>query len=283
MASIPGFSRWLGLCVLLVTLTFGPPRLCGDAWVQPAGHGQVIVNLSHMNISEGFDESGKARPFGDSGKFRKLELNPYFEFGLSTRTTLVVNMFLPALKYSNRYGVHNSFGLGNVETGVRRRLNSPDSRTAVSAQVTIQFPAYTVARDPLPGNHQLDVEGRLLVGQGFEVGRRHSFVSGAAAHRYRNGPPADQFRSDAAWGLDIHRRLMVLAQYSGITGLRNGSPITVTTNPNLQSDFDLYKGQVSLVARVGRRTRVQFGWVDVFAGRNTGRGNSVQAAIWKEF
>jgi hypothetical protein len=283
MDAIPGSWRWFGGCVVLAGLILCPGRLCADAWTQPPAHGQVILNLSLMSLSEGFDGSGKVKPFGDGGRFRKIEFNPYIEYGWNGRTTLIVNTFLPALKYSNRYGVHQSFGLGNVETGVRRRLNSPDSPAAVSLQFTVQFPAYTLARDPLSGNHQLDVEARFLVGRGFAIGRRHSFLSASAAHRSRNGPPADQFRSDGSWGVDLDRRLMLLAQYSGITGLRNGSPFTVTTNPNLHSDFDLYKGQVSLVARVARGMRVQFGWVHVFDGRNTGRGNSVLAAIWQEF
>lgn len=283
MESIPRISRWLGLCALPAALMMNPPRLCGDAWTQAAGHGQMIVNLSLANVCEGFDSFGRVRPFGDGGKFRKIELNPYFEYGWNARTTLVVNAFLPALKYSNHYGTRRSFGLGNVEPGVRRRLNSPDSPTALSAQFTVQAPAYSMNRDPLPGNHQVDVEGRFLAGRGFEIARRHSFLSAATAYRYRNAAPADQIRTDAAWGLDLSRRYMLVAQYSGITGMRNGSPITVTTNPNLHSDFDLYKGQLSLVARVSRGTRVQVGWVNVFAGRNTGRGNSVMAAIWKEF
>jgi hypothetical protein len=76
---------------------------------------------------------------------------------------------------------------------------------------------------------------------------------------------------------------MLMAKCSGITSVRNGSPIAVTTNPTLRSDFDLYKGQISLVTRVARRMRIQCGWVAAFAGRNTGHGQTLLVAIWKDF
>jgi len=277
--------RRLGRVAAVVALCTFPQGVRAGAWTQPAGQGQLIVNLSFTGISHEFDGAGNIKPFGDAGRFQKLEINPYFEYGWNARTTVVVDAFLPALDYSNHYGSNSSFGLGDVETGIRRRLNSTESRTAISAQFTVKLPAYSAERNPAPGNHQTDGEAGLLGGRGFEVGQRHTFVSFGAAYRYRNGPPADEFRSEATWGMDVSRRVMVMAQYSGITGMRNpqAAGAVALNNPNLRSDFDLYKGQVSLVARVNRTTQVQCGWIDAFAGRNTGHGSSVLIALWRTF
>ena len=277
-------QRW-ARCMIFVVLSVCPRSIRADAWTQPAGHGQIIWNMTFTQISHGFNSAGNITPFGDGGRFRKLEMNPYFEYGLNAATTLVVNAFLPALQYSNNYGSNRSFGLGDVTAGVRRRLTSPDSTTVVSAEFTFLFPTYATDRNPAPGNHQVDLEGRLMAGHGFQVARHHGFLSFGAAYRYRDGPPADQFRSDATWGLDLSGRFMVMAQYFGITGMRNGgaSGAIAINNPNLLSDFDLYKGQLSLVARVTRNTHIQCGWSDAFAGRNTGHGQTVLIALWRTF
>jgi hypothetical protein len=269
--------------MILVAVCVFARSIWADAWTQPAGHGQVIWNSTFTDISHEFDGSGKITLFGDGGKFRKLEINPYFEYGLNASTSLVVNAFLPALNYSNNYRSSSSFGLGDVEAGVRRRLNPTESAFAVSTQFTVLFPTYSADRNPAPGNHQVDVETRLMAGRGFEVRRHHNFLSIGAAYRYRNGPPADQIRTDATWGIDVTGRLMAMAQYSGITGMRNGKPLEALDNPNLQSDFDLYKGQISLVVRITPKTRIQCGWIDAFAGRNTGHGETALVAIWRSF
>jgi len=271
------------LALLMFVLLFRAHPVRADAWTAPAGQGQLIVNVTGTDISHQFDGSGKVTSFGYGGRFQQLDVNPYFEYGWNGRTTVVVNAFIPALRFANYYGSQSSFGLGDVETGIRRRLNSTESGTAISAEFTLKFPAYSVNRNPLPGNHQVDAEGRFMAGHGFEIGRRHSFASLGVAYRYRNGLPADQFRSDATWGVDLSGRTMFLAQYSAITSLQNGAAYSVLTNPNLQSDFDLYKGQISMVTRITKTTRIQCGLVDAFAGRNTGHGITWLLALWKNF
>jgi hypothetical protein len=228
-----------------------------------------------------FDQDGKAQRFDYDGSFRQFQLNPYLEYGLTSRTTLVVNALVPFLKFSNQYGSESSAGLGDVEVGLRRRLNSSESPMPVSFQFTLMFPAYPADREPPPGNHQVDAESRLMIGRGTKLGGHTAFWSLGGAYRYRTGAPADQIRSDATLGVDLTHRFMVMTQFFGITGLRNGQPFQIGENPNAQSDFDLYKGQVSLVTRVGPHTRIQLGWNDTLAGRNTGRGQTY--LMWQDF
>jgi hypothetical protein len=74
-----------------------------------------------------------------------------------------------------------------------------------------------------------------------------------------------------------------MAQYFGITGMRNGTPLETGGNPNVQSDFDLYKSQFSLVTRLQAHMRLQTAWVTAFAGRNTGAGHTLLVAFWRDF
>jgi len=268
--------------VLAWTMGLCCAPLHGGAWTQEQGQGQIILNFSFMDSSRWFDSSGKPQSFADHGTFRQVEINPYVEYGLTSSTTLILNTFVPSMRYGNDYGSASSSGLGDTEIGVRRRL-SGESRTVVSVQFTVKVPLYPAARSPAPGNHQVDLEPGVEVGRGGTLAARHVFVGAGAAYRRRDGAPADQFRSDVTFGMDFNRRFSGMVQYFGITSMRNGQPVQTGGNPNVESDFDLYKAEFSIVTRVQSHTRLQVGWVASFAGRNTGAGGTLLAAIWRDF
>jgi hypothetical protein len=279
MKSALRFLPWLLVPLICLVL---PRNLYAGAWTSDAGHGQVIVTTSFFQTTENFDKSGAAQKFGNNGRFRQFMVESYLEYGLTRRATLIVKAPADFLDYSNDYGAQHSAGFGDLEIACRGRLNSPESSWAVSGQVTAAFPAYSERRNPAPGNHQEDLEGRLLVGHSLNR-LHHAFWDAEAAYRFRSGAPADQVRADLTGGLDLTPRLMLLGQTFLIFGLRNGAPVAAITNPNAQSDFDLYKVQASLVIRLWHGTRLQAGWNDAFAGRNTGQGHAAILAIWKTF
>jgi len=264
-------------CVLL------PHSLQAGAWTQPARHGQIILTSSLFRTATEFDQFGDPVLFRDAGRFGHFTLNPYVEYGLTSRNTLVANVSAPWLNYSNRYGKQTSAGLGDIEVALKRRINSPESRWAFSGQFTVAFPAYSPTRTPAPGNHQVDLEGRVMAGRGLTLMHHHAFYDLEAAYRYRNSAPADQVRAEATVGMDATHWLMLMGQFFAIKGLRNGDPITITSNPNAQSDFDLYKYQPSMVLSLGHGTRLQLGWNSAFSGRNTGSGHAAVLSVWKSF
>lgn len=277
------FWRWCGQLILLgATLGISSPYLHAGAWNQAPGHGQIILSSSFLETRRGFDASGSEQPFGSQGRFRQIAFNPYVEIGLTRRNTLVLNLNAPVLLYSDRYGSSTSGGLGDVEIGLKRRLNATESKWAISGQLTAKFPGYPAQRNPAPGNHQEDAEARFLIGRGGLLAGHHFFWDAEAAYRYRSLAPADQFRADFSTGLNLSRRWMAMGQVFAIQSLRNGDPFS-TTNPSAQSDFDLYKTEFSLVTLIRRNTRVQIGWCDAFAGRNTGSGHSFLIGLWKNF
>ena len=279
-----GLSRTTRLAaILLVTLLSFSLELQAGAWTQDAGHGQIILNSDFFQTSTYFNESGATQKFSNDGHFRQFTVSSYLEYGLVSRYTLVLYVPAPFLNYHDIYSAQSSAGLGDVGVGIQKRLNKVESPWAISGLLTVSFPAYSATRNPPPGNHQEDIEGRFLIGRGTTCFKRHAFWDTQAGFRYRIGAPADQIRTDATVGIDLTKRLMVLGQFFGIIGLRNGEPLSITTNPNAQSDFDLYKCQLSMVARLTAGTRIQLGWNDAFAGRNAGRGQSIIFAVWKRF
>jgi protein XagA len=280
--SLPVWQKRISLVFIGMLFLLGGTRCHAGAWNQAPGHCQVIFTTSYFQTRKQFDSSGANEPFGYGGQFRQLSFNPYTECGLSRRYGIVLNFNAPLLRYGNQFAASNSAGLGDVEVGIKRRLNALESNWAISAQLTAMFPAYSATRNPAPGNHQEDVEVRFLVGRGSMWAHRRFFWDAESAYRYRSGAPADQFRADFTSGYTPISRIMAMGQIFAITGLRNGSPFSAT-NPNAQSDFDLYKAQASLVILVGHGVRLQPGWNTAFSGRNTGSGQTVFVGLWKNF
>ena len=164
-------------CAGLLLVGSSPVCLYADAWTQPQGHGQLILTSSFYATSHSFDAEGAVRSFGYGGVFKQFQVNPYLEYGLTSRTTLLVNAFAPYMKFSNQYSSQASAGFGNIETGIRRRLNSSESLTPISAQFTATFPTYSADRQPPPGNHQADIESKLMIGRGVRWLGRSAFWS----------------------------------------------------------------------------------------------------------
>src|ERR1700751_2031226 len=100
------------------------------AWNQDPGHCQVIFTTLFFQTQKQFDSSGGNRPFDYRGQFRQLSFNPYTECGLTRRYAVALNLNAPLLRYGNHFGATDSAGLGDVEVGIKRRLNSLESNWA---------------------------------------------------------------------------------------------------------------------------------------------------------
>jgi len=271
------------IVITAIACLFLSTKLYAGAWTEPAGSGQIILTTSPFRTGTNFDDAGDPEPFAYSGHFQQVIFNPYVEYGLTARNSLIVNANVTRLSFRNQYSSATSGGLGDVEVSLKRRLNSVESPWVFSTQFTVLVPAYSASRNPAPGNHNVDLEGRFLQGRGFTLAKRHAFYDLEVGYRYRHGPPADQVRTDVTLGFDAAHWFTLMGQFFSIKGIRNGEPISANSNPNAQSDFDLYKYQPSVVFNLGRGTRLQFGMNSAFRGRNTGMGHTALLALWKTF
>ncbi len=266
----------------ILVFTALPQAASGSAWDEAPGHGQIILTTSYLATSRSFDSNWNSHLFPYNGTFRQFQINAFLDLGLRRRWDLLANVPFPFLRSANDYGSQESSGAGDIAVGLKYRLNSLESPWAISAQVLTQFPAYSATTSPPPGNHQEDIEARFLVGRGGKWLDTPVFWDAEVAYRYRTGAPADQFRADVTGGMNLTRNWMLMVQVFTITSMGNSSPVA-TTNPNAQSDFDLYKVQPCAVWRVAPRLRVQAGWTYAFAARNTSRDHTVLLALWKDF
>ena len=73
------------------------------AWTQKAGEGLAIVKLGGYENNRYWDNGSHRRR---SPSYRKLELNPYVEYGVTDRATVGANAFL--LRVEQEGGGNNS-------------------------------------------------------------------------------------------------------------------------------------------------------------------------------
>jgi hypothetical protein len=133
------------LAVLIVSL-LGPASLYAGAWTQDSGHGQIILTASFFQTSRNLDDRGFSTRFSDNASFRQLMLNPFLDYAMSRRNTLVVNANVPFLLYASSQRISRSAGLGDVEIGIKRRLNSLESKWALSGQLAVMFPVKPLSK-----------------------------------------------------------------------------------------------------------------------------------------
>jgi hypothetical protein len=263
-----------------LNITAAAGSASGGAWTLPQSSGQVILNNLYYHATEEFTRGGHRRSFSNDGEFTKYEFNPYIEYGLLDDLTLVLNLFARRVAFSNDFSGEVNFGLADPEIALRYRLSPPSAQTVVSVQATIKLPVAVPHDVPPLGNEQTDVEGRLLVGRSFSIGPRWGYWDVELAYRFRDEEPADEIKLDATLGMSLSERWLVIGQFFGTRGLRNGTPIRIRNNPTIDINYDLYKAQLSIVYQLTQNVRLQAGYVRDLAGRNTGAGEAALLSVW---
>jgi hypothetical protein len=279
---LPRFLLLVALAAAL-DITAAADSAHAGAWTLPQSSGQVILTNLYYRASEEFTRGGHRQSFSNDGEFTKYEFNPYIEYGLRDDLTLVLNLFARRVAFSNDFSGEVNFGLADPEIGLRYRLSPPSAQTVWSVQGAIKLPVAFPHDTPPLGNEQTDVEGRLLVGRGFSIGPRWAYWDLEVAYRFRDEAPADEIKLDATLGVSLTERWLVIGQFFGTRGLRNGSPVRIRNNPTIDINYDLYKAQLSIVYQLTQNVRLQGGYLRDLAGRNTGAGDAALFAVWFRF
>lgn len=251
-------------------------------WSPERGHGQIIVTFGSYSTRESFTQSSDRESFGFDGKFRKSEINPYFELGLTNRLTFIANTFVISSEFSNAFGAQKNSGLGDSTLGLRYRFTETNRPVIVAAQALVKLDT-AGSGQPNLGNKQTDIDGRLVIGGAIGKSSRPPFWTVEGGYRYRDRGPADELRLEATIGAYLRPRLMVLGQVMETKGLKNNDQVLAGLDPTLSPDYDLTRVQGSLVVSLASRSRVQAGGFVHAAGRNTGAGGGFLVAFWQNF
>ncbi len=249
------------------------------AWLQSKGASLIISSLSSYRADKRFDAVGLRT---DAGDYRKQELSIYGVYGVSDGLTLGAQ---PAFfRLSNKTGpgatkTHMK-GLSFVELFARAGLFKGDY-WILSTQALVKIPGSgAFDREPVRESASRDLEGRLLFGRSGRLPPQllnlEYFSSFEVGYRLRDRNAADQWRTDATFGVDASRNYQILLQsFNSISQDRRAGESS--------SDYDIYKAQISIVRKLPWRTAVQFGGLIELSGRNTNAGQALSMALWSRF
>ena len=249
------------------------------AWVQKPGEGLVIYSVDTYRSSKAWDDDGHSQ---SSPTYRKLEFNPYLEYGVTDKTTVGANAFLLHVQQD---GSGRNSGLGDVELFVRRLLHT-DGWDSLSTQLLVKIPGGYDKNAVLPlGAGQVDVEARILYGRGgvyeTSAGEKKSwYYNVEAAYRKRFDGPVDELHIDLTAAWRPVKPWTVEIKQGNIMALES-TPTTTATTVNRWSDYDLHKVTVDAIYEFSPTLSSNFGVSYDFMGRNAGQGISPFVAIWQ--
>jgi len=232
------------------------------AWPMSRGQTQVIAKVERQSADQVFNADGAIEALGD----REDETASIFlEHGLTDRLTLQAKAGLtrgrdPFVRYEGR---------GPVELGLRYAvLKRPRTVAAIylgAAEAGVGRNAGYAA----PGQGEVDLEARLLIGRSVAT-RRGEIFSDLQLARLRRSGLADETRMDATLGFRPARQWLVMAQtYAGQADARPRKSRWV-------------KAELSVVRSFGAWS-VQAGWRETVAGREIARDRGAVLGIWRGF
>lgn len=238
------------------------------AWLQDKGHWQIITSFETARADAGFDAQGRVDP---TIKFDKLYLKSLIEYGWSDRITLyvapefviakstpardaaVVPMRDAAIEMGARMRIFHAFGVASLQTSFKSAGPSDlsNSRGLTSAQIA---------------------EIRVLYGTNFHLFRLDGFLDLEAAERWVSRPRPDETVFDAALGLWLGSKTLLMLQSFNVVSGNNAMPPDTAFRTN--------KLEVSLVRCLSQRWSIQMGAFASPAGRDSLEEQGLETAIW---
>ncbi|OYW27014.1 MAG: hypothetical protein B7Z44_13820 [Caulobacter sp. 12-67-6] len=240
--------------------------MCGEAtagaWPMARGQTQVIAKVERQSADQLFDAAGA---LGDLGRREDETASIFVEHGLTDRLTLQAKAGLtrgrdPFVRYEGR---------GPVELGLRYALLKRPRTVAAIYLGATEAGAGRNAGYAAPGQGEVDIEARLLLGRSA-VTRRGEIFSDLQLARLRRSGLADETRMDATLGFRPARNWLVMAQtYAG----------EADSKPRKARWL---KAELSIVRGFGPWS-VQAGWRETVAGREIAKDRGMVLGVWRTF
>lgn len=257
----------LGLAVLCA-----PGAVWAGAWTMDEGHGQVITTMTYSVSNDAYDSS---RNVVSIPRYRKFELEPLLEYGVTDRFTL---MFGPMLQHIDIAAPVDATrtGAGYTDVGGRFRFWQ-NNGWVFSGQTLVRIPGTVNDRNPAAiGYTDAELDVRALFGKSFNIGPLESFIDLEPAQRFRAGDPPNEFRFDATFGVHFNPQWMLLLQSLNVFSEGAGSSFIFPS-------YDYEKLQVSVVYNFAPAWAVQVGGYRTYSGRNALLENAIITGLWYRF
>lgn len=240
-ATLKGFAA-----TALALVAFGTATHAGGPWTHQKGKGYLKLSEYWIVFDSHFTDVGKIDPNVTTGIFNT---NAYFEYGIATRFTGVVNATLLSRNYMNNLvsrgtgevlvpgEAYNS--LGDIDLSLKYGLNKPGAKFPIAASVMFGLPT---------GNPSAGTEGNLQTGDGefnqmiqldagtgFNWGKK---VSGYFSTYVGFNNRTNDFSEEIRYGLEsgaglANNKLWVIGRITGIESLKNGPASGTITSTSI--------------------------------------------------
>lgn len=211
----------------------------------------------------------------DASRYSRIDSETYLEFGLTPKWMLGGRVSYGTGISESAAGAATAAGLNEAEFYLQRQLQRGEhSATGVKLSGVRSGDLSTDAQSGAP-TPNMEIEIRALHGRDVALAPFKIFATAEAAYRRRLGGDADEIRADALIGFEPDPHLLLLLEAQSIVSLRNEEPGF--------ADFDLYKGQASVIWRRSRRWSFVAGGRKEFAARNIAPGTAFFIGVWSEF
>lgn len=234
--------------------------------------GEILIISRAEYFSTDLTPANVGEPIG---QFQRLESNNYFEYGLTESVTIGGKAIYGTTWLNNAAVSQSQSGFSELEGfGQYQILRS--NKHAVSIRVAAATPVQlqSGARTSLMGKG-VDLDFSALYGRDLLFKPVKIFTAAELGYRKNIGENADQIRTQITFGIEPHRRVLVLVEAFGTMSMQN--------HQKDGADFDIVKLQPSLVIKATERWSIQAGLNREVAGRNLELGRTFFIGLWSRF
>lgn len=241
------------------------------AWPMPEGELLVIVPFSTTRANDSYGSSGKVVPHSD---YRKTELAPYLEYGLTKSLTLVSSLALTR-DSTDYFGIDfTQRSISRLELGMRLGLGEwRDTRFAVQA-LAVEHGS-TSGDDPF-SSRRGDVDGEmgLFMGRNFTLWGLKGFTDTYGAYRYRPAGRPGETKLNVTMGIKPLAGTMLLIKSESFAsiGKMNGE--------NAVQRVAESKVGLSIVQKFDRNVSLELSAMRAIAGQNSLRESTLTLGLW---
>lgn len=261
----------------LITLILIPVGLFAGAFVQDKGKSFLSLQFWTYNTRSYWDRNGNKR--NAHNHFVKREINTYYEYGLTNKTTFVAKVLYDWIWQT--VTPRKTTGFEDPEFGLRH-LVWKNKKRLLSIEGTLIIPS---GPDNKPALRYgcFGAQATILYAGNFKYKDHYGFYVGEIGYRWYRGYPSDQIRANLGVGYDFTKRFQLIAAYFLEYGVFNGTPQVNFNIITLDPNYRLLKGTLTAVYRFSPKTSLTLGYYRHVWGQNTGTGQGFYGGLWLKF
>lgn len=237
----------------------------------------VVPSFTYYTSKDFYNGSGKRVTPTDKSSFTSYAFGLYFDYGLTRRLDLIVNVLAPnqQSQFTTAAGTtyQQNFGFGDFQAGLSYALINFDYKAYFSVQVSGIAPLYKNDDQALDlGYGSFGSEVKFMytgsLNGNYLKGCYYNLEAGYRRYFDKQGPNVIIY--SALFGVPLDKRNQVSFEVGGQNS--SSSNKTFSTNLAINRDFAFTKGAINYGHTFSRRFSLFGNGFYTFMGRNAGAG-----------